>query len=124
VRHLSVSDNTKLLPNVFFAKVWRIKNTGTCTWTPSYSIVFSSGEDFGSQHETSINREVKPGETIDVQVALRTPLEPKTYTGQWMIKDQFGNLFGTGETGDQPLTTQVVVIPFSINERLETFACG
>jgi hypothetical protein len=113
-----------MFPNVYFAKVWRIKNVGTCTWTPNYAVVFSSGDDFGSSHEAPLNREVKPGETVDIQVALRTPMEPKTYTGGWMLRDQYGNLFGTGESGNQPIIAQVVVIPYKVNERKETLSCG
>lgn len=124
VRHLSVSDNTKLQPGLFFAKVWRIKNVGTCTWTTGYSFVFQSGADFSSASETMLTREVKPGETVDIQVALVTPMQPETYTGNWMLKDPSGNLFGAGDGANQPFSAIVVVEPIKVNDRRETFACG
>lgn len=124
VRHLSVSDNTKLQPGVYFAKVWRIKNIGTCTWTTDYTFVFQSGASFNSTSETPLNHEVKPGETIDIQVALVTPMQPDTYTGNWMFKDPSGNMFGAGDAANQPFSAIVVVEPIKVNERRETFACG
>jgi hypothetical protein len=124
VRHLSISDNTELAPGVYFAKVWRIKNIGTCAWTPDYTFVFDSGEDFSAISETPLPREVQPGDTIDIQVTLVTPMEPQKYTANWLLKDSNGALFGAGETGMQPFSAVVVVEPIHINERLETLSCG
>ncbi len=124
VRHLSISDNTKLQPGVYFAKVWRIKNVGTCTWTTEYAFVFQSGANFNATSEAALDREVKPGETIDIQVALVTPLQPDTYTGNWMLKDPSGSLFGAGDAANQPFSAIVVVEPIKVNDRRETFACG
>lgn len=124
VRHLSVSDNTQLLPGVYFAKVWRIKNIGTCTWTTDYAFVFENGDNFSSVSDTLLSREVKPGETVDIQVAMVTPMEPKTYSGYWMFRDPSGNLFGAGAAADQPFSAIVVVEPLTVNERLETLSCG
>jgi len=125
VRHLSVSDNTQLLPGVYFAKVWRIKNIGTCTWTTDYAFVFNNGDNFSSVSETMLTHEVKPGETVYVQVTMVTPMEPNTYSSYWMLKDPAGNTFGAGAAADQPFSAVVVVEPLKFNKRLlETLSCG
>jgi hypothetical protein len=124
VRHLSISDHTELSPGVHFAKVWRIKNAGTCTWNQDYSFVFDSGDEMSSPSETPLTREVLPGETVDIQVVLVTPMEPDNYAGNWLLSDPSGVTFGSGETGTQPFSAIVVVEPIKINERKETLACG
>jgi hypothetical protein len=124
VRHLSVSENTRLLPGFYFAKVWRIRNIGTCTWTNDYAVIFDRGDDFGSPPSSALPREVAPGDTIDIQVALRTPLDPNTYSGNWLLSDGAGNHFGVGDTGMQPLSAIVVVVPLNVSKRKETLACG
>ena len=124
VRHLSISDNTELFPGVYFAKVWRIKNTGTCAWNQDYSFVFDSGDEMSSPLETPLTRQVLPGETVDIQVVLVSPMEPDNYAGNWLLSDPSGVTFGAGEAGTQPFSAIVVVEPFKINERKETLACG
>lgn len=124
VRHLSVSEYTKLEPGVFFAKVWRIRNIGTCTWTTDYSFVFTGGERFNAPETTPLTHDVPPGETIDLQIVLVTPLEPDLYSGSWMLQDPTGNQFGFENSGAQPFAVVVNVIPITVNERLETLSCG
>jgi hypothetical protein len=113
-----------MINGTYFAKVWRIRNIGTCTWTPQYTFVFEGGDDFNSPQETPLTQEVKPGETIDIQVTLLTPNDPATYTANWMLEDPAGNHFGSGDHGELPFTAIVVVEGFKLNERKETFACG
>ena len=36
-------------PGQRFTKVWKVKNTGTCTWDSNYELVFSSGATMGGQ---------------------------------------------------------------------------
>jgi hypothetical protein len=124
VRHLSVSENSKMPIGTFFAKVWRVKNTGTCSWDSGYHFVFDDGDAMSSPPEVPLPREVLPGETVDIQVVLVTPMEPNTYAGYWMLRDPAGQVFGSGEDGSQPFAAIVVVEAVKINERRETFACG
>ena len=43
VADVTVPDDTVFSPNQTFTKTWRLKNTGTCSWTPSYAVAFSDG---------------------------------------------------------------------------------
>jgi len=109
VRHLSFANGSSILTGMFFGKAWRIQNTGTCTWTTDYSFVFASGEQLGAPAETPLLHEVRPGDTIDIQVTMVSPDVANSYTGDWMLRDPNGILFGTGETADQPIEVQIVV---------------
>ncbi len=40
VKDVTVPDDTRLPPGEAFEKTWRLKNIGTCEWTPAYAIVF------------------------------------------------------------------------------------
>jgi hypothetical protein len=109
VRHLSFADNSSIYNGRFFGKAWRIQNTGTCTWTTAYAFVFASGEQLSAPAETPLTRDVPPGDTIDIQILMRAPDVANTYTGNWMLRDPNGVLFGTGEMADQPIDVQIVV---------------
>ena len=110
VRVLYGSDNIAIKPGDPFAKIWQIKNTGTCTWTLAYALVFVSGEIMESPAAVPLSQEVRPGETIDIRLSLKAPQGPsRTAYGNWMLQDGNGNRFGIGETGESPLVVQIWV---------------
>lgn len=111
VRNLSIADNTAFKPGTMFAKIWQVKNTGTCTWTPSYALVYASGESMGSPAVLPLPQVVKPGDTVDIRLNLVAPAIPSTYTGYWYLRDETGALFGLGPDGTQPLGVTIVVRP-------------
>jgi len=43
ITDVTIQDDTILTPGETFTKTWRFKNVGVCSWTPSYAIVFASG---------------------------------------------------------------------------------
>jgi hypothetical protein len=111
IKNLTINDNTVLEGGQFFTKIWRIENVGTCTWSTSYSLVFSSGETMGGALSTPLTQDAKPGETIDLRLVLIAPSYAQPYTGNWMLQDPAGNLFGVGEQFNQPLAVTIVVKP-------------
>ncbi len=44
VKDVTVSDGTVFSPGAEFTKVWRLHNSGSCTWDTSYSLVFVDGD--------------------------------------------------------------------------------
>ena len=111
VKHLTIADNTALEPGQVFMKQWRIKNIGTCVWTTEYSLFFYSGESMGGPTSIALPNSVQPGESIDLQVPMIAPLNSVTYTGNWVLKDSLGNMFGFGEMGDKPIEVTIFVKP-------------
>jgi ABC-type amino acid transport substrate-binding protein len=94
-------DNMKnlplLRPGEGFVKVWRLKNSGTCTWTPNYHLVYAYGNVDGAQmngHQVSIPGNFAPGEVADVGVTLVAPNAPYSYQGFWQMENDKGERFG------------------------------
>jgi hypothetical protein len=124
VRHLSFSDGSSILSGYYFGKAWRIQNTGTCTWTTAYALVFSNGEQLNAPAETPLTREVPPGDTIDIQISMKAPDIANEYIGTWMLRDPNGTHFGTGEAADQPIVVNIVVKKYNDKDKFPAPECG
>lgn len=75
-------------PGQPFSKGWRIQNTGTCTWDPSYRLIFVSGNVPGASmggQPTPVQGLVGPNQTYDIFVNLVAPLTPGVYQGVWQM---------------------------------------
>ncbi len=90
---VTIPDGTIVTPGQAFTKTWRIKNIGTCTWTPSYAIVFSSGNSMNGPATQALTSNVNPGQSIDISVNLTAPASPGDYTAYWKLRDGSGVLF-------------------------------
>jgi polar amino acid transport system substrate-binding protein len=89
VRDLSYDDHDftdlpKLQPGEKFAKGWRIKNSGTCTWTEEYYLGFVRGDRMNGEN-TDVDSEVKSGQTYDMYVDLVAPNTGGEYAGWWQM---------------------------------------
>jgi hypothetical protein len=93
-------DGSFVTRNNTFVKVWRIKNIGTCSWTPSYALTFFGGDLMGGPSAIALNRNVNPGETIDLPVTLNAPSKDGNYRGFWKLRNSSGILFGFGAQAD------------------------
>lgn len=98
VDDISIPDGSLLLPGQAFTKTWRLKNIGTCTWSPEYSIVFVEGSSLGAPASVKINNTVAPGGTVDVSVQMVAPNAAGSYTSNWMLKNASGGTFGLGSS--------------------------
>jgi polar amino acid transport system substrate-binding protein len=102
VADLTLDDHNMTVPPVVspgqaFQKGWRISNSGTCTWNPSYRLVYISGNtpeaSMGGQ-PTSVQTLVPPGQAYDIFVNLIAPLQPGVYQGIWQMVNDRGQPFG------------------------------
>ncbi len=108
ISDVTVPDGTTFAPNATFTKTWRLKNVGTCTWTPAYSVSFVSGDRMGGV-DTLLPQSVVPGQTVDVSVNLTAPSLAGSYRGYWELKNSSGNLFGIGSSFDKPFWVAINV---------------
>lgn len=76
-----------------FTKTWRLRNDGTCSWTPSYALVFISGDSMSGPAVQALAGNVNPGQTVDLSVALTAPSSNGTYTGNWGLRNASGVIF-------------------------------
>jgi hypothetical protein len=87
VTDVSFPDNTPVAPSTTFDKIWRLKNVGSCSWTPSYSVVFLSGEQMGGPAVQALTGTVNPGQTIDISVVMTAPASNGIHTGYWILRN-------------------------------------
>jgi uncharacterized repeat protein (TIGR01451 family) len=109
VADVTIPDGTVFAPGAAMAKTFRLKNVGTCTWSTSYAIVFSSGSKMGAPSVVNLPTSVAPGETVDVTVNMTAPSAPGHYRGNWMLRNASNVLFGVGPTGTWVFFIDIVV---------------
>jgi hypothetical protein len=111
VKDITIPDDTRMDPGESFEKIWRIENTGTCTWTTAYSIVFDNGNIMGASPSTSLIGSVPPGGTVDLSLTLTAPMTNGTYRGEWKLRNSKGLIFGFGSEGTATIWAQIIVGP-------------
>ena len=90
---VSLPDRTVLVPNMNATKTWKIKNTGTCTWDPTYTFNYVKGSVLGPT-SVNIDKLVGPGESYEISVDLVTPAANGEYTSWWQMRSPSGTNFG------------------------------
>ncbi len=102
VADLSFDDNNMKNPPVLqpgqpFTKSWRVRNSGSCVWTPGYLLMFVRGNNplaqMGGQPVPVVGQ-VNPGQTYDFSVNLVAPAPPGVYQGFWQMRNASGAPFG------------------------------
>lgn len=96
-KDVTIPDGTEMVPGEVFTKTWRLRNTGTCTWTSGYSVVFTSGDAMGAPPATQLTTgTVPPGQEIDISMVLEAPVSAGTYQGYFKLRNTDGEIFGLG----------------------------
>lgn len=106
IADVTYPDNAEIKPGINFEKIWRVQNTGTCTWDEGYKLVFVAGDkalDPPTFEFKNAADFVAGGETADVGVDLTAPLKEGTYSATWRMQSDTGVFFGT-------LLTVVIVV--------------
>ena len=99
---VTIPDGTILAPGETFIKTWTLLNTGFCMWKANYTVKFFVG-DVMSGLETEIGRTVASGRQAKISIDLTAPVLEGTYTGYWLLTDDYGMSFG------MPFYVQIVV---------------
>ncbi|MFL7792817.1 MAG: NBR1-Ig-like domain-containing protein [Anaerolineae bacterium] len=92
---VTIPDGTALSPDANFVKVWRMRNSGTCTWEAGTKLVFSSGDQMGGPADVPVTAPVAPGAEVDISVNLKAPGTPGNYQGKWQLQSHTGTFFGS-----------------------------
>lgn len=98
VKDVTIPDGTEMKSGESFVKTWRITNSGSCTWTPAYQLIFSSGERMSAPGSVNLSGNVSPGSTVDISVQLVSPSSDGSYTAYFMLKAPDGTIFGMGNS--------------------------
>jgi hypothetical protein len=108
VTDVTVPDGSVFSPGAAFVKTWRLKNTGTCTWTSAYELAYVSGDPLGATTSMTMPT-TPPGQLVDFSFDMNAPTTPGHYRGYWMLKDLQGNKFGLGAKADMPFWVDINV---------------
>ncbi len=109
VDDVTIPDGTKVAPGESFIKTWRLRNSGSCTWTASYRVVFESGNALGAPASFNLPADVAPGATTDISVQMKAPEKPGDYESNWKLQNASGVIFGTGSTGTKSFWARITV---------------
>ncbi len=93
VADVTVPDGTLLATGQTFNKIWRIRNTGACTWEPGYAFTFVGGTMMAASSAIPVPRTL-PGATADLIVPMTAPSIPGIYIGDWRLSSPNGQHFG------------------------------
>jgi len=107
VKDVTIPDGTQLSAGEIFTKTWRLQNRGTCTWTPDYMLVYTSGDQMGSTTAVRLPGNVAPGQTVDVSVTLTTPNVNGYQRSYWMLRNPSGALFGSGNKANEAFYVEI-----------------
>ncbi|MCX7976728.1 MAG: NBR1-Ig-like domain-containing protein [Bellilinea sp.] len=110
VSDVSVPDGSQFSPGQTFIKTWRLKNTGSCTWTTSYRVVFESGNVLGAPPSFNLPVSVPPDALVDISVNMKAPDQPREYESYWKLQNPQGVIFGLGSNGDKSFWVKIKVV--------------
>ncbi len=106
---ITIPDNSLIPAGEGFIKTWKLVNTGTCTWTTSYSASFFYGDRMGAPVAVPLLASVLPAQSVEISVEMVAPTTPGTYQGNWKLSNPNGDLFGIGPNGDLPFWVRIIV---------------
>lgn len=121
VQDVTVPDGARFTARETFTKTWRLRNRGTCTWTPDYMLVFVRGDQMGGTTAVRLPGYVAPGQSVDVSVTLTAPDKRGSFTGYWMLRNPSGVLFGFGNNANQAFYVTIKVEELAHGEASGTF---
>ena len=94
IQDITVPDNTVVAPGQKFLKKWEVKNTGTCTWSPTYTLGFAYGDPMCGSPVT-LGKTVAPGASVVIEIPLTAPATAGNVTSVWRLQNDQKVFFGT-----------------------------
>lgn len=109
IEDITVPDYSQFKPWEKFYKIWRMQNTGTCTWDEGFYFAAWAGPPSmaGNQETWKIKEQhqfVPPGGVVDIGISMYAPGDPGEYVAHWSWYDDQGKPFG------QSVTVVIVVV--------------
>ena len=87
-------DGATVVKGAKFDVVWRLRNTGTTTWTTKYQYRYFSGSKL-TEDKTAyfLKTSVKPNEEVDLVMDALAPSKTGEYMTNWVITNEQGTNF-------------------------------
>nr|BAL57194.1 hypothetical protein HGMM_F48B01C10 [uncultured prokaryote] len=109
VGDVTIPHGAILAPGAGFTKTWRLRNSGSCTWTTAYRLIFYSGEQMEAPTVIPLPWAVAPGQMVDLSINLIAPTSAGEHRAFWVLQNTAGALFGLGPAGNSPLELAIRV---------------
>ncbi len=125
VEDVTVPDGSEFSAGADFSKTWRIQNTGSCTWTTAFQLIFDHGDQMGGPSSVNLPNTVFPGQTVDVSVDQTAPDSKGTFEGFWRLEAANGTIFGGDFTDEIVVTSSLTInsIDLSVDNSHVTTTC-
>ena len=109
-------DATLFAPESDLTVSWTLQNSGDCTWSRSYRLVFVEGDRMGGARSTRLRSAVEPGARVTLALDLSAPGDLDSYRGTWQLRNADGDNFGPEltaaiEVGESQAAATEVVLP-------------
>lgn len=117
---VTIPDDTILEPGQAFTKIWKLENTGSCTWNKDYAAVFFYGDLMDAIEVIPLASYVEPGQSVEIVVEMVAPAFTGPFQGNWKLRNADGVLFGIGPTGDSPFWVSIIVVEPTIGDPTAT----
>jgi len=109
---VTIPDGTSFAQNIPFVKTWAIRNEGTCSWGPNYSLVFYAGDQMSGPLSVPLSV-VAPGDITNISVNLKSPPSGGAFTGLWEFQNPSGTRFGVNSGGIDQIWVKIGVSIFN-----------
>jgi hypothetical protein len=94
VEDVTVPDGTVMEPGQNFTKVWRVRNTGTTTWTDGYKLAFVKDDQMGGPNDMPLpGLPIQPGQLANAGVRLTAPSQSGVHRSTWQLKNRDNQVF-------------------------------
>lgn len=104
----TIPDGTEFYAGETFTKTWRLKNTGTCTWTAAFNAIWVQGDLMEADSVVPFTtKDIFPGEYAMISVNMKVPAAGH-YKGYWMLRSADGIVFGVGTNGKEWFWVDIV----------------
>ncbi len=107
--HVNFPVGSVVLAGAEFTKTWQVQNTGSCTWSTEYALVFASGNAMSAPLRIPLNEPVLPGETANLSIRFEAPGIENIYSGTWALVDSEGLKIPFDQTKNGNLTVSIRV---------------
>ena len=87
----TIPDGSIYPPNRRLTKTWTFRNTGTCTWTTEYQLVFTGGERMSGPEVQFFEEYVAPNDLTVIELDFITPVKEGSYRGRWQLQNEQGD---------------------------------
>ena len=94
VEDITVPDGKVYRANSYFKKTWRVKNTGSTTWTTDYMLVNIDDNSWGADLKIPLTTTVAPGEEVNISVSLKAPSTLGDHISRWFLMNPSSQVFG------------------------------